>query len=80
MLVGFPGGFEKVNSIFKELLSYATKGGYVGPLVAASKEESKSLIFVKELVYFLILCKHTTVKNGSYTKYIAAEDGYSVPC
>ena len=43
VVCGFPDGFEKVNSIFKELLSYATIGGYAGPLVAAIK----LLIFVK---------------------------------
>lgn len=48
VVCGFPDCFEKLNSIFKELLSYATIGGYVGPLVAAIKEESMLLIFVKE--------------------------------
>ena len=38
---GFPDGFANVNSIFKVLLSYATIGGYAGPLVAAIKEENK---------------------------------------
>lgn len=35
VVCGFPGVFEKLNSIFKELLSYATIGGYAGPLVTA---------------------------------------------
>lgn len=38
----FPGAFEKVNSIFKELLSYATIGGYAGPLVAAIRRKTCS--------------------------------------
>lgn len=53
VVCGFPGVFEKLNSIFKELLSYATIGGYAGPLVAAMRRKSKQIL--------VILCKRVSM-------------------